>query len=339
MKRRKFIAVLGGAAIGLPLAVRAQKAAPVIAILGSGAVDTSSSRMQMSLLGAAMTELDLVAGRDYVFEIRWADSDVSRFAALAADLVAGNPRAVVVSTNPAAFAVQKLSRNVPIVGTGLNMPVAVGLAASLARPGGNVTGVATMAEDLQLKLLEMLRETLPTVRRVMAIANPANSSHAPMLEILIRQAAATEILVEAMNVDAPDDLDAVFDKLSRQPAGALFVLSDNSLLGLSEPIVTRALALRVPAFGNFAEPFARARPQSGLSGRRAHPEKDPRGHNTRRYSVRAADQVQPVRQPQDGESARHRDSGEAARDSGRRDRMKRRYIAHRGIRPRTRTSS
>src|SRR5882672_2634948 len=130
MKRRKFIAVLGGAAIGLPLAVRAQKAAPVIAILGSGAVDTSSSRMQMSLLGAAMTELDLVAGRDYVFEIRWADSDVSRFAALAADLVAGNPRAVVVSTNPAAFAVQKVSRNVPIVGTGLNMPVAVGLAAS-----------------------------------------------------------------------------------------------------------------------------------------------------------------------------------------------------------------
>jgi len=65
-------------------------------------------------------------------------------------------------------------------------------------------------------------------------------------------------LVEAMNVDAPDDLDAVFDKLARQPAGALFVLSDSSLLGLTEPIVARALALRVPAFGNFAELFAQA---------------------------------------------------------------------------------
>ncbi len=99
-----------------------------------------------------------------MFETRWADSDASRFSPLAAELLADRPSAIVVSTILAAIAVQKLSRTVPIVGTGLNAPVATGLAASLAHPGGNITGVATMAEDIQLKLFEMMRETLPGVR-------------------------------------------------------------------------------------------------------------------------------------------------------------------------------
>ena len=77
----------------------------------------------------------------------------------------------------------------PIVGTGLNAPVALGLAASLAHPGGNITGVATMAEDVQAKLIEMLRETLPSVRRVVAIVNPTNPSHPSMLEALTAHAA------------------------------------------------------------------------------------------------------------------------------------------------------
>lgn len=96
------------------------------------------------------------------------DSDASRFSPLAAELLAFHPSAVVVSTILAATAVQKLSRTVPIVGTGLATPVATGL----AHPGGNITGVATMAEDLQLKLFEMMRETLPGVRMVWVMTNP-----------------------------------------------------------------------------------------------------------------------------------------------------------------------
>src|SRR6476661_276790 len=101
----------------------------------------------MSLLDAGMRELVLVQGRDYELDIRWAGSDASRFSSLAAELLANHPSAVVVSTNLAALAVQNLSRTVAIVGTGLNAPIATGLVASLARPGGNITGVATMAED------------------------------------------------------------------------------------------------------------------------------------------------------------------------------------------------
>ena len=257
MRRREFITLVGAAA-ALPLAARAQTGVPVIAILGSGAAEAVSSKMQMSLLDAGMRDAGLIEGRDYVFDIRWAGSDASHISALAAELLAHNPRAFVVSTNTAAFAVQKLSRAVPIVGTGLNTPVAVGLVASLARPGGNITGVSTMAEDLQLKLLEMLRETLPGAQRILAIANPSNPSNPIMLEILTAQAAKAEIVIDAVNVTAPADLESVFAQLSQQPAKAVFVLTDNSLFGLAEPIIARALAARVPCFGNFSVPFAEA---------------------------------------------------------------------------------
>src|SRR3954464_8842921 len=126
MRRRDFIAALGMAAASVASVARAQKGAPVIAILGSGAAAAASSKMQMLLLDAGMRDAGLIEGRDYVFDIRWAGSDASNFSELAAELLADHPRAVVVSTNTAAFAVQKLSRTVPIVGTGLNTPVAVG---------------------------------------------------------------------------------------------------------------------------------------------------------------------------------------------------------------------
>lgn len=258
MRRREFLGTLGGAALGYPFATHAEKAIPVIAILGSGAASAESSRQQMLQLDAGLREVGLIAERDYIFDVRWAGSDATQFSALAAELLAQNPRAVVVSTNLAALAVQKLSRTVPIVGTGLNAPVATGLAASLAHPGGNITGVATMAEDTQLKLLDMLHETLPGMRHVLAIANPTNPSTPPMVAPLTVQAAKNGIVLHVVNVTAPADLNGAFGELSRQPVGAVFVLTDNSLYGLSETIIVRALALHVPAFGCFGAPFAKA---------------------------------------------------------------------------------
>jgi putative ABC transport system substrate-binding protein len=108
VRRRKFIKLLGGAAANWPLAARA-KGEPVIAILGSGAADASSSKQLMSMLDTSMREIGLSQGQDYVFEPRWAGSDASRFSPLAAELLAGRPSAVVVSTILAAIAVQKRS--------------------------------------------------------------------------------------------------------------------------------------------------------------------------------------------------------------------------------------
>jgi putative ABC transport system substrate-binding protein len=113
VKRREFIALAGGAAAGLPFAARAQKPKPVIAILGSGAADASSSKMQMSMLDASMRDVGLLEGKDYVFEIRWAGSDASRFSPLAAELLESRPSAVVVSTVLAATCRERFPSSAP----------------------------------------------------------------------------------------------------------------------------------------------------------------------------------------------------------------------------------
>jgi putative ABC transport system substrate-binding protein len=258
MKRREFITLLGGAAAGWPLAARGQQHIPVIAILGSGAKDAASSRLQMQLLGASMGELGLVQGRDYVFEARWADSDSSRFPALAADLLALHPSAVVAYTNLAITTVQNLSRTVPIVGAALNAPLAAGLVASLAHPGGTITGVSTMADDLVLKQIEIIRDVLPQARNLTVMLNLTNPSNPLMLDMVTRQFASKELSIGSVGVRSPADLDAAFAELSRQRPDALYVLTDSSLLALADTIVARALAQRVPTFGSFTYTFAQA---------------------------------------------------------------------------------
>ena len=245
MQRRGFI-TLFAAGTAWPLVARAQRPTPVIAILGSAAAESPSSRLQMELLDAGMHELGLVSGRDYVFETRWADGDTSRFVPLAAELLALHPSAVVVGTNLAVTAVQKLSPTVPIVGTNLNAPVAVGLVASLSHPGGTVTGVSTMADELVFKTIEIMREILPQLRKLTVMFNPTNSSNPVMLDMLKRQFEGKELIIGSVGVSSPADLDAAFNEVSRQHPDALIVLTDNSLQGLADTIAARALSQRVP---------------------------------------------------------------------------------------------
>src|SRR5882724_3935254 len=249
MKRRDFLTVVGGAAAWV-MPAQAQKKLPVIAFLNSGAADASASKALMTLTEAGLREIGLVQGRDYAFETAWANGDSSRFPALATQLLARQPAAVVVSTILAVKAVQNLSRTVPIVMTGMNDPVAAGLVASLARPGGNITGVSTMAEDVLLKLIEIMREVLPDVRRLTVMSNPTNPSNAPMVTTLIRYVADKDLAISTIGVSGPADLDAAFAEMSNQKPGALFVLTDNILQSLAEPVVAKAMAQRVPTFAN-----------------------------------------------------------------------------------------
>jgi putative tryptophan/tyrosine transport system substrate-binding protein len=258
MKRRVFIASLGCAAAVWPVIARAQQSVPIIAILGSGAEDAPSSVAQMQMLGAAMRDLGLVQGRDYVFEARWAGSDASRFPALATELMALHPKVFFVGTNLAVTSVQKLSRTVAIVDSNLNAPVATGLVESLSRPGGNVTGVSTMADDLFFKAIEIMREILPNVRVITAMLNPTNSSHPLMFDMLMRHFAGTQVSIGSVSVRSPADLDSAFAEVARQHPGALFVLTDNSLQGLAEPVVKRAMSQHLPVFGSFTFGFPQA---------------------------------------------------------------------------------
>ena len=259
MRRRQFIGVIGGA-MAWPFAALTQQVGrvPTIAVLGSGAADSDSSKTQMDLLDAGMHDVSLELGRDYVFETRWANSDSRRFPTLAAELLALNPAAVVVSTNLAVTTVQNLSHNIPIVDTSLNAPLATGLIMSLSHPGGNVTGVSTMADDLVLKQVEIMRQLLPQARKLLVMMNPTNSSNPLMFDLVQRQFASQELSIDAVRVSAPAHLDAAFAELGRQHPDALYVLTDSSLLGLSDTIVARALAQRVPAFGSFNTSFAQS---------------------------------------------------------------------------------
>ena len=211
----------------------------------------------MSLTEAGLLENGLVQGRDYMFETRWANSNSSRFPALATELLAGHPSAVVVSTILAVKAVQNLTRTVPIVMTGMNDPVAAGLVTSLARPGGNITGVSTMAEDVLLKLIEIMREVLPNVRKLTVMTNrrTVQSADGRDTDPIRRQQGPYD---RHDRREFPAGLDAAYTEMARQHPGALFVLTDNSLQALAEPIVTRALAQRVPTFANLGISFPQA---------------------------------------------------------------------------------
>jgi putative ABC transport system substrate-binding protein len=259
MRRRQFIGVIGGA-MAWPFAALTQQVGrvPTIAVLGSGAADSDSSKTQMDLLDAGMHDVSLELGRDYVFETRWANSDSRRFPTLAAELLALNPAAVVVSTNLAVTTVQNLSHNIPIVDTSLNAPLATGLIMSLSHPGGNVTGVSTMADELIFKSIELIHEVLPHLHSVTIMFNPTNPSNPVMLDMVTHQFANKELVMDSVAVRSPADIDAAFAELSRQKPDALIVLTDNSLQGIADVIIARARAQRVPVFGSFTLAFARA---------------------------------------------------------------------------------
>lgn len=258
MIRRALLSSLAGSVLSVGGVRVWAKSSPIIAVLGSGAETAPSSQLQMALLEAGLADLGLRAGQDYRFETRWAGSDAGRFPALAKELLALGPAAIVVSTNLAALAVRDLSRSVPIVGTGLNAPVAAGLAASLGRPGGNVTGVSTMAEEVQAKLFEIMREMMPAARRLAAMTNPTNPSGPAMVELAAADAARGGLELDLHAVGAPTDLEVAFAAIARRPPDALLILTDNSLFALGDTIIARALALRVPTFGSFAAPFVKA---------------------------------------------------------------------------------
>jgi putative tryptophan/tyrosine transport system substrate-binding protein len=122
------------------------------------------------------------------------------------------PAAIVVSTNLAVTTVQSLSRTVPIVGTSLNAPLAAGLVANLSHPGGNITGVSTLADELGFKLIEIMREILPQERNLTVMFNPTNSSNPVMLNALTNRLANTELAIGSFAVRSPADLDAALVK-------------------------------------------------------------------------------------------------------------------------------
>jgi putative ABC transport system substrate-binding protein len=250
MRRRDFVTLLGGAAAVWPLAARAQQAIHLIGFLVSGAPD--SFAIFVDAFKQGMFDNGLVEGRDYVLDLRFAEGNYNRFDTLAAEVVRRNPAAIIVTTIRAAQAAQRATSTIPIVMTGLIDPVAQGLIASLARPGGNTTGLANLAQDIMPKLVEILRGLFPSIRDIAVLFNPTNPANRAIAPTLASQAQSVGVTVRLVDFK-PGELDAAFAGLTQRPPEALIVMSDAALYDLREPISALALKYRLPTIAYVPE--------------------------------------------------------------------------------------
>jgi ABC-type uncharacterized transport system substrate-binding protein len=246
MRRREFIALLGGAAAAWPLAARAQQAAmPVIGFLSPTSPETMAHLLVA--LRQGLSETGYVEGRNLAIQYRWAHSQNDRLPTLAADLVRQRVAVIVASFIRASLAAKAATSTIPIVFTTANDPVQFGLVASLNRPGGNATGISFLTAALGEKRLEFLHELVPATTVVAVLVNP-NNANAEINVNNIRAAARTVgSRVELLNVANERDLGSASAILDQRPAGALVVLNDPLFTDLRAEIVALAARHALPA--------------------------------------------------------------------------------------------
>jgi len=248
--RRAFISLLGGAAAGWPLVARAQQPAmPVIGVLGSGFA--ASSAIFIDAFKQGMSENGLFEGRDYLLDVRWAEADYTRLAALATELMQRKSRVIIVTTIPAVRAAQQIAPATPLVMTGLIDPVGAGLIASLAGSGNNTTGISNMAQDMSSKELELLRAAVPTVKTVAALFNPSNRGNRLIMENVLSQATTLGVAIRPVEFKGPDALDVTIEVAASDDA--LLIVGDAALIDLRERIAALALRHRLPTVTSVPE--------------------------------------------------------------------------------------
>jgi ABC-type uncharacterized transport system substrate-binding protein len=244
MKRRSFIALLGGAATW-PLMARTQQAArlPTVGFLGQSTPLGEGERAVA--FAQRLRELGWIEGRTVAIEYRWADGQGERLAEIAAEFVRLKVDIIVTGGTPPVVAAKRATSVIPIVFATAGDPVGMGLVASLARPGGNVTGLSVLSLDLAGKRLDLLREAIPSFRRLAIMGNVGNPF--TMLELGELQAAAREfsLQVDRLEIRRPQDIALALETVKGR-AQALYVCQDLLTLGNRLRINTVALGARLP---------------------------------------------------------------------------------------------
>jgi putative ABC transport system substrate-binding protein len=223
-RRREFITLLGGAAAAWPLAARAQQPAmPVIGFLNPTSLDAFIERLRAFRQG--LKETGYVEGENVAIEYRWAEGQHDRLPVLAGELVRRQVAVIATSGGSAVtFAAKAATTAIPIVFGVAEDPVRLGLVASLARPGGNLTGINFLAAEVTAKRLELLRELVPGTARVAVLANPANATTTEtMLRDLEPAARAMGLQIQVLNASTGHEINAAFATFVRERLDALFV--------------------------------------------------------------------------------------------------------------------
>jgi ABC-type uncharacterized transport system substrate-binding protein len=222
IRRREFITLFGGAA-AWPLAARAQQPAKVYRI---GVFNAGSAPVNWLVFANRLRELGWVEGKNVVFEYHYAENQLDRLPELAADLVRRDVNLIVGIGTLAPLAAKQATSTIPIVMAAAGDPLGSGLVASLARPGGNVTGMSLMAPDLGGKRLELLKEVLRRLARVAVLWNSANPYSALVFKETQAASWTLGIEIQSLEVRAPDDFDVAFEAARRQRPDALITVED-----------------------------------------------------------------------------------------------------------------
>jgi putative ABC transport system substrate-binding protein len=255
MRRRAFITGLAGAAAAWPLAVRAQqKAMRMIGFLQSGSPDPAA--LSVDAFRQGLSEAGYVEGANLSVQYRWAEGRYDRLPALAADLVARKVDLIVTGAPPGTLAAKGATSTIPIVLTGGD-PVAEGFVASLARPGGNLTGVTFMVAELMPKRFELLSELVPQAGVFALLVNPNNAGTDAMIRDVREAAAAKGLQLDILRAGSDNEIDAAFASFVQPPAGALVVSADPFFSTRREKLVALASRHAVPAIYQWRE-FATA---------------------------------------------------------------------------------
>jgi putative ABC transport system substrate-binding protein len=237
-------------AMGLTLApptVEAQPARKVYRIGYLSRASLGATKPGLEQLQQGLQELGYTEGQNVVIEYRWAEGKQERLPELAADLVRSNVDLIVAQASTAAQAAYQATRTIPIVMVAVGDPVRLGLAASLARPGGNVTGTASYLPELSGKPLQILTETVPRIKRVAVLWNPANPLHASVLKDSEVSASSLGIQLQPLKIVTPEELEGAFRLAVNERAAAVAVLGDPMLGVHGARIAALALKVRLPS--------------------------------------------------------------------------------------------
>jgi putative ABC transport system substrate-binding protein len=249
MRRRQFIALLGGAAAAWPLAARAQQLDRVrrIGVLMNFAEDDSESQTRLAAFRQALQELGWTDGRNVTIEHRWSVADVARAREMAAELIALAPDVILATASPAVTGLQQVTTTVPIVFVNIIDPVGAGFVASLARPGRNTTGVTVFEYGISSKWLEILKQIAPRLTRVAVFRDAAISSGIGQFAVI--QAVAPSFGVELTPYDTRDaaEIERAFTDIAQRGIGGLIVTASSPAANYRDLIVGLVARHGLPA--------------------------------------------------------------------------------------------
>ena len=243
-------------ALGLltvPLAIQAQQAGGTVTI---GYLGNSSPSLEADLVDAfreGLRQLGYVEGQNLIIRYQWAEGQQERHAVIAQELVRLHPDVILTAGTPGTLAAKHATQSIPIVTAIAGDPVAAGLVGSLAKPGGNVTGLSTLARELEGKRLELFTQAVPKLSRVVALRNPANPFTAIAWKAIEPAAEALDVQLQPVEVQGPKDLDRAFATIKEARPDGLIVIPDRFLLTYRASIVQFMAEHRLPGMFPFRE--------------------------------------------------------------------------------------